>query len=277
MSEQLNFWWTALCVVSVANFAAWIWSALALNRRQSTMSQEEFRGRRWLLVLSAAYVAGCAYRSFFPVFDIPRLCLVDTWLSSAVVGRSVATIAELCFVGQWALMLRQTSVETDSRIGALASRALVPTIAIAEACSWYAVLTTSNLGHVIEESLWGGCAALLVISLIECWPRCTARARPPLALWCAVGMVYVVFMFAIDVPMYWMRWLDDEAIGRGYLSVEQGLLDISTRWIVSHRWDDWKGEVVWMSLYFSVAVWLSIALVLLPWPGRHASRTLTTR
>ena len=28
----------------------------------------------------------------------------------------------------------------------------------------------------------------------------------------------------------------------------------------THRWDDWKSEVVWMSLYFSVAVWLSIGL-----------------
>jgi hypothetical protein len=30
---------------------------------------------------------------------------------------------------------------------------------------------------------------------------------------------------------------------------------------VSYRWDDWKTEVVWMSLYFSAAVWISISLV----------------
>jgi hypothetical protein len=30
---------------------------------------------------------------------------------------------------------------------------------------------------------------------------------------------------------------------------------------VSHRWQDWKSEVAWMSLYFSVAVWISISLV----------------
>ncbi len=273
MSEQVYLWWTALCVVSIANFAAWLWSAVALNRRQSVMAREEFRARRWLLVLSAAYVTGCAYRSFFPVFDIPRLCLVDTWFSSAVVGRSVATIAELCFVGQWALMLRRASIETDSRIGTLSAHALVPMIAVAELCSWYAVLTTSNLGHVIEESLWGGCAALLVIGLVECWPRCAASARPLMALWCAAALIYVGFMFAVDVPMYWTRWLEDEAIGRSYLSVGQGLLDVSTRWVVSHRWEDWKSEVVWMSLYFSLAVWLSIALVLLPWPHRNPAPT----
>jgi hypothetical protein len=34
--------------------------------------------------------------------------------------------------------------------------------------------------------------------------------------------------------------------------------------VVSHRWEDWKNEIAWMSLYFSVAVWLSIALIHAP-------------
>ena len=38
------------------------------------------------------------------------------------------------------------------------------------------------------------------------------------------------------------------------------------RWVVSHSWDIWKTEVVWMSLYFSVAVWLSVALIHAPVP-----------
>jgi hypothetical protein len=68
-------------------------------------------------------------------------------------------------------------------------------------------------------------------------------------------------MFYVDVPMYWSRWVADEASGRTYLTVAQGLLDVSERRIVSHRWEDWKSEVTWMSLYFSVAVWISIALI----------------
>jgi hypothetical protein len=132
------------------------------------------------------------------------------------------------------------------------------------------VLTTSNLGHVIEESLWGLCAALLVAGLVACWPRCEPRLKPLLALWCATGVGYVGFMFGVDVPMYLGRWLADEAAGRSYLTLAQGLADAS-RSIVSHRWDDWKGEVVWMSLYFSVAVWLSLSLVMLPWPRRRCA------
>jgi len=42
-------------------------------------------------------------------------------------------------------------------------------------------------------------------------------------------------MFLVDVPMYWARWLADEAQGRGSLSLAQGLVDTSTRWVVSHH------------------------------------------
>ena len=34
---------------------------------------------------------------------------------------------------------------------------------------------------------------------------------------------------------------------------------------------DWQHEIAWMSLYFSVAVWLSIALVHAPVPARRAA------
>jgi hypothetical protein len=228
------------------------------------LSSEVYASRRLQLFLSAGYVFGCAYRSALPVYDVQRLCLFDSWLSSVIVGRSVATFAELCFVTQWALLLWQISRSTGSRGGKTTALAMVPLIAIAEACSWYAVLTTSNEGHVIEESLWGLCAALLVVSVASIRKRCPAALQPLLAATCAAGMVYVLFMFMVDVPMYWSRWNADQMSGRAYLSLSQGVADASGRWVVSYRWEDWKNEIAWMSLYFSVAVWLSIALIHAP-------------
>jgi hypothetical protein len=35
---------------------------------------------------------------------------------------------------------------------------------------------------------------------------------------------------------------------------------VSTRWIVTHDLAEWKDEIAWMSLYFSAAVWASLAL-----------------
>ncbi|MEI6302751.1 MAG: hypothetical protein WCR74_15010 [Betaproteobacteria bacterium] len=246
------------------NILTWALSATALGRRRASLSPEFYSARRLQLLLSAGYVFGCAFRSALPVFDVPRIVLFDTWLSSIVVGRSVATFAELCFAAQWALLLREISQATGSGVGRVTARVMVPLIMIAETFSWYSVLTTSNIGHVVEESLWGLTAGLLVLSLAAIWPRCDTRLRALLGVICAAGLAYIVFMFLVDVPMYWSRWMEDQAAGRHQLDLAQGLFDVSERRVVSHHWDDWKNEIAWMSLYFSVAVWLSIALVHAP-------------
>ena len=75
------------------------------------------------------------------------------------------------------------------------------------------------------------------------------KRQPLLVIWGTAGIAYVFFMFLVDVPMYWSRWLADEALGRQYMSFAQGLADVSSRWSVSHRWEDWQSEMAWMSLY----------------------------
>ena len=268
MHDSLQSWWSFLCVAAALNVCAWLASAALLRRGSPDLPERARALRRTQLLLSAGYVFGCAFRSVLPVFDVPRLCLVDSWLSSVVVGRSVATVAELCFVAQWALILREVARATHASFARRAAALIVPLIAVAETCSWVAVLTTANLGHVIEESLWGLSALLFVLGVLETRPRCPPWLHGRLLLWGAAGLAYTVFMFGVDVPMYWSRWIADEHVGRAYLSLTQGLVDASTRWVVSHRWEDWRSEVVWMSLYFSVAVWFSIALVHTRLPAR---------
>lgn len=257
-------WWLCLCACSALNLVAWFAAARLLHRRIGLLPAQARVLRRWQLLLSAGYVLGCAYRSVCPVFDVPRLCLFDTGLASVAVGRTVATIAELCFVAQWALMLHEVAQAVGSRAATRIAAWLVPMIAVAETFSWYSVLTTSNIGHVVEESLWAAAAALVLWSMRHIWPRCSGRQRWLLGLWSLAGVAYVAYMVGVDVPMYWQRWVADEANGRAYLGLAQGLADVSGRWVVSHRWADWQGEVIWMSLYFSVAVWLSIGLVHAP-------------
>jgi hypothetical protein len=264
MTEGVLTWWLFLCAVAGVNIVAWTLSFAALERRRLTFTAEMYAARRLQLFLSAGYVFGCAFRSVVLVYDVPRLCMFDSWLCSVMVGRTVATIAELCFVTQLALMLREISTVTHSVTGRIVSATIVPLIVIAETCSWYSVLTTSNVGHVVEESLWGLSAALVVISLLAIRPRVIPALRPLLAAGCIIGAGYVAFMLFVDVPMYWSRWMADEASGRAYMDVFQGALDASGRWVVSRRWEAWQHEIPWMSLYFSVAVWLSISLIHAP-------------
>jgi hypothetical protein len=123
------------------------------------------------------------------------------------------------------------------------------------------VLTTAQRGHIAENSLWGISAALVVASLLVIGPHRLAELHPPMIAWCVGGIVYVGYMFCFDVPMYWTRWRSDQTNKRRYLSITDGVLDVTRRWTVSYRWEDWKDEVLWMSLYFTFAVWISISLI----------------
>jgi hypothetical protein len=268
LTNGVVVWWTVLCAVSVVNICGLRLSAAALARRQHTVEPDVYRFQRWQLVLSAVYVLGCAFRSVLPRADVQRMGLVDSWLSSVMVGRSVATVAELCFMLQWALLLNLIARDARSRVGVTISWLLVPLIVAAETCSWYAVLTTSYIGNAIEESIWAISATLLIVSGLALWSRCRRGVRPYLAAALVLGLAYVTFMATVDVPMYVTRWLADEASGRTYLSLSQGVADVWSRRYVSFEWDAWQTEVPWMTLYFSVAVWSSIALVHAPWGRR---------
>jgi hypothetical protein len=264
MSTGVLVWWSALCAVSVFNIWAWRLSAAALARRKAAADPAIYVFQRRQLLLSAVYVLGCAFRSILPRADVQRIGLFDSWVSSVMVGRSVATVAELCFIAQWALLLHRIARDAESRFGVVVSWLLVPLIAVAEVCSWYGVLTTSYIGNAVEESIWAITAALVIVSFLALWSRCTAAYRPFLAAALVLGVAYVVFMCTVDIPMYVSRWLADEANGREYLSLGQGLWDVRSRWTVTFAWEEWRTEIPWMSLYFSVAVWCSIALVHAP-------------
>ncbi len=274
MATGVFVWWGALCTVSVLNVAAWRVSAAALARRRAGAAPDAYAFQRRQLVLCAVYVLGCAFRAVLPRADVQRIGLFDSWASSVMIGRSVATVAELCFVAQWALLLHRLGRDTGSRTWVALSWLIVPLIAAAEVCSWYAVLTTCYLGNAIEESIWALCGTLMAASFLTLWPRCRAAARPFLAAGLVIAVGYVAFMALVDVPMYVSRFLADEASGRAYLSLAQGLHDVGSRWTVTFAWEEWRPEIPWMTLYFSVGVWCSIALVHAPHFGpRPASES----
>jgi hypothetical protein len=216
-----------------------------------------------MLLLCAAYVFGCAFRSFLPRADVQRICLFDTWLSSIVVGRSVATVAEICFAAQWAIILHQLGTMTGADTTLNAASVIVPLIIIAECFSWYAVLTTNYLGNAIENSIWAVAFFFVGTGLCRLLPEFDGAVRVVLAI-AIIGIAgYLAFLMTVDVPMYLRRWRAGLAGGSKLLGPLEGLRDVSTRWVVTHDLAEWKDEIAWMSLYFSAAVWASLALCVL--------------
>jgi hypothetical protein len=258
-SNPVAVWWGLLLVAASTNVALLLWLRsrfrnVEIDRRSAGVRAD------LLLLLSAGYVFGCGFRSILPRADVQRICLFDTWLSSVFVGRSVATVAELCFALQWAIVLRRLGDATDSDTARNTSKAIVPLIVLAECCSWYAVITTNYLGNVLENSLWTVTFALIAVALLRLLGSFRGVVRLLIGTAAVGATAYVAFMCTVDVPLYLARWHEDMANGREFFGLVAGLRDAAIHWTVSHDIADWQDEIAWMSLYFSMAVWASLTL-----------------
>jgi hypothetical protein len=248
VSIAVLVWWAALSIISVINIALWVKKRrVAVDRRQ--------------LWLSGVYVFVCAFRSIVPRADVQRICFVDSVWASVFVGRSVATVAELCFIVQ--LSLTGQAIATALEVPAARLLSMVPLalIPVAEAFSWYAVVTTNYFGNFVEESLWTTSGLLFAASLALLVPRAVGRLRRWLLYSLGGSLAYVTFMLSVDVRMYFLRLSADRSEGRHYLSFAEGIRDLIERRVVTFAWSDWHEELAWMFLYFSVSVWFSLSLI----------------
>src|ERR1700751_606939 len=252
-------WWSFLVTVSVLNIALLV-GMRAVYRGNPFGAANAIFAAEPLALLSAVYVFCCAFRSLLPRADVERICLFNTWLSSVLVGRSVATVAELCFAIQWAIILRELGRVAHSDKAKNIAKLFVPLIALAEICSWYAVISTNFLGNVLENSLWTIAFALVAAALIRLAASFRGIVRSIIVVTAAGAAGYVLFMVTIDVPMYLQRWQAAMASGHPVLGLFAGLHDMASRWIVTHDIARWRDEIPWMSLYFSIAVWASLLL-----------------
>jgi hypothetical protein len=267
MDGALTTWWLALCASAAGNVLLLIWSARRLLRR-ATHVPGLLASRGIQLWLSAGYVLGCAFRSVLPMVDVPRICLQDTWISRIAVGRTVATLAELCFAMQWALLLGEAGAA--SRATALAGRLIMPVIILAEIFSWSAVVTSNYLLHAFENSLWTLAALLGLAGFLSLRPQAEVAIARFLEVACVCAGGYVMYMVTVDVPMYLSRW-HTVMTSDSSLPLRDGLRSLFARCVVENRWAAWHHDIPWMSLYFTVAVWISIAIAHAPQLG--TSRT----
>jgi hypothetical protein len=274
LSNPVATWWALLTLVSGANIVFWFMlyrqlhdpapGAIGISSQTGSM-----------LMLCAAYVFGCAFRSVLPRADVQRICLYDSFLSSVFIGRSVATVAELCFAAQWAIILSQLGGVAGADTAVNAASIILPVIVIAEICSWYAVLTKNFLFNAIENSLWAVTFLVIGVGLGRLIPEFEGIVRWLLIAGIIGIAFYLAFLVVVDVPMYLSRWRTGLADGSKYLRPLEGLRDVATRWIVTHDFDHWKDEIAWMSLYFSAAVWASLALCALSSFDDHLPRYRT--
>ena len=254
--DKTIIWWRILCGVAVLNILLFVLTACSVSVASPYV--------RWHLILSGIYTAVCAYRSFWPRIGVERYCLVDAMRSSMVFGRTAATVAEVSFAIQIALILDE--------MGGLAGLSWVQSMAVpvvlllalAQLFCWWSVLTLNHAGHAIEESIWGLTFACVGFGLGFCAPELNGTWQTVALVSTAFCAGYVLFMVSIDVPMYVRRWRNGRANGEPRLGFSAGWSDALNRRVVTRDWEIWKREAPWLTGYFSCAVWVSLAMVHLP-------------
>lgn len=252
-SNKTYLWWKFLCFTALVNIGIWMWAILVrMDMPDFSLVQP---------ILSGIYVFICAFRSFFPRIDLERFCLVDTPLSNVALGRTFATVAEICFSIQCALIVNELGVLLNSATITQVSYVIVPIIVIAQICCWYAALTLNHFWHGIEESAWvvmvllaAGCfyAGFIELSGIQKIIMLTG-------IFSCLGSAYI--MVCIDIPMYLSRQKSHAELARRYLGIIEGMQDAISRRVHTADWAIWKKETIWITTYFTFGVWLSIAMV----------------
>lgn len=255
---RVLWWWRALCAVAVLNVGLWLalWQFGAGHGMHADLQ----------LVLSGVYVAVCAYRSVLPRVDLERLVVVDTRLSSIFLGRTAATVAEVCFALQLGLLAHQLAGHAGLPGVQQAAWAVPVFMAVAQAFCWHSVLTLNHITQAVESLLWAAgfawLAALLALIALDStgWVQ-----------WLAVGgalasLAFVTYVLRVDAPMYWRRYRQGRTRGQAYLPLAHGLRDAWHRRVPSGSWAAWKADALWLTPYFSVGVWASLAIVMVPAP-----------
>ena len=250
--EKTMLWWKILSLIAISNIAFFFFALFSASFQHSYSYNHA--------ILCGIYTFVCAFRSFLPRIDLERYCIFDTFASSMVLGRSAATIAEISFATQIALMLYQLGGEQYPLSIPTLSYAIVCTLTCAQVFCWLGVTTKNHLWHAIEESLWALSFAAVGFALyIIDLPSQISWLGIFAPLFC---LGYVLFMVLVDVPMYTKRWRQERHHAT-YLSIRDGFRDALYTRIPTKDWKIWKEEVAWLSGYFSLAVWSSIGIFIM--------------
>ena len=249
----MKLWLTFLELVSLINVC--IYFAIAYDR-----------GFTFYTMCGGLFTFACAYRACWPRVDIKRQVIFDTFASSIMLGRMAATVGEISFTFLYTKLLEEVvSTCFSGQLTRFYIECIPWMLVTAQIFCWLGVLSLHNAFHVIEEILWmlAGFIGMItfydsLLDLSSSAPTC----EPPLNLrlfGLLLTILYVAYMVFFDLPMYvWRASLDNLWIP--WQGWKHNLNDALYRRHSTLKWEDWKEEVVWQSGYFSVGVWIALAL-----------------
>lgn len=265
-NEYSILWNNFLSITSVINILILIWFIILPRSKNTFFSTTKDKNSNhwtsWLYPkqhwLVGIFTIACAIRSIWPRQDGLRICFYDSPLSLVIIGRSLATIAELSFMAQICTLIAKITKTT--KFADLWFNLNI----VAQSCCWYSVITQDQRGHVIEESIWMLTILSMMILLGHYYYTTSNNLSKSSVIFTMVfifaGLIYVAFMCKVDIPMYYNRFIEDTNNGKIYQSFSEGFNEIKTCVKISSDDSVWIEEMPWMTGYFTLAVWSSMIM-----------------
>ena len=253
--HKTMLWWRTLSGFATLNIMIWIVLLFTVDSSKPYIW--------WQLIFSGIFTFVCAFRSYFPRICLERYCLFDSFFSSIVLGRSLATIAEVSFAFQVALMVHEMGAATGILWVQNLFFPIILLLTLAQIFCWASVFTLNHLGHAIEESIWTFTFTLVGVSMAFCLHKLEGLWYTVVLIGTIACSLYVLFMVIVDIPMYVRRLKEGKLKSDQSMDLWTGFKDALIRRVPTRDWNTWRPEVAWLSGYFTFGVWISLLMVYL--------------
>jgi hypothetical protein len=135
---------------------------------------------------------------------------------------------------------------------------------VAQVFCWHSVLTLNHITQAVESMLWAAGVSWMAILLGTIAFNSSGWVNTLAIFGVLCSMGFVAYVIGVDAPMYWRRYRNGRARGQAYMRLDQGARDAWHRRVHSGNWAAWRADALWLTPYFSVDVWISIAMVCIP-------------
>ena len=144
---------------------------------------------------------------------------------------------------------------------------LFPLIVIAQIFCWIGVISKDVIWNAHEESLWAmfGLSKVFIYLYLYIYLNNYSNLTNKymflmklLPLFIIINLGYSLYMLIYDVPMYINKSRNNK---NKILNFFDGIKDLSKCKNVTFSFKKWEPEIIWMSGYFSFAVWYSFILL----------------
>ncbi len=279
-------WWSTIVAINIVNI---IICAKIYSKSIKEWSDDNSTYLKTMRVMGLVFVLVALYRAVFVSKYLTQLAWFDTLANSALLIRVFAIGAELSFSGLFALAMLRVNKElpvnnkTHNRgfsqlINSSSPYILVSCIFIAQFFATAGAITKNKTLFAIEESLWTfGFLSILPLAISQYRRVFSVREKQKVSslimfrssakiivTWCIIYCSYGLFY---HLPFEnWTGAINQ--MGTGIPLIKSGTNAIYDAFSIvneSKEYSHWGfGFLLWHSVYFTICVWIALALMRAP-------------